>query len=757
LASNRSAGGARAGSHAEALTTGRKWLFRLAAAVGLPLFLLVGVELALRVGGYGYSTDFFKKTTIAGQDYFVENDQFGLRFFPASLARVASPMIMPANKAPGTIRIFIFGESAALGDPRPNFGAGRYLETLLRARYPENKFEVVNTGITAINSHAILPIARECARHEGDVWIVYMGNNEMVGPFGAATVFGAQAPPLRLVRLHLLLLKTRVGQLFGSVVAKLRHGSSGPAEWRGMEMFRENQVLPNDPRKEIVYRNFAKNLEDLLRAGRDSGAAIVLNTVAVNQKDCPPFASLSVSNLPPSQGAAFEKLYQEASTASKNGNFAGAASQFKAAAEFCPQSADLQYQLGECLLHLTNYDAARQHFQLSVDDDALPFRADSHINNLIKAAGTKFAGRNLVLCDAAAALASATPEGISGKESFFEHVHLNFSGNYLLARTWADQIQNQLAARLTHAAAADWLPQEQCERLLGLTDWNRVSVLEEVARRIQRPPFTDQLDNGQRLAALNKQISECRARIGSTPPAQAVQVYETALAGRPEDYRLHENFAEFLEATHDPRATIERQKVCELIPYFYFPFYRLGLDLEDQGRLVEALEAFKQAAALSPAQGDVRLQLGTVYARQGEWATALKELERARQINPDDPYAYLYSGEVLWKLNRRPDSIARLREAIHLQPNYWEAHYRLGDELAQQDEVSAAAAEFEQVVRLNPDYEKAHANLGVALYKLGRVNEAGAQFDEVLRMDPQDQQAQEFKQQMLNYKIQQQR
>ena len=50
--------------------------------------------------------------------------------------------------------------------------------------------------MTAINSHAVLPIARECARHEGDLWIVYMGNNEMIGPFGAISVFGSQAPPL---------------------------------------------------------------------------------------------------------------------------------------------------------------------------------------------------------------------------------------------------------------------------------------------------------------------------------------------------------------------------------------------------------------------------------------------------------------------------------------------------------------------------------------------------------------------------------
>src|ERR1017187_5148207 len=280
-------------------------MVRLAAA-GLPLLLLVGVELALRVGGYGYSTDFFKRATIAGQDYFVENDQFGLRFFPPSLVRVPSPVFMRAKKAPDTIRIFIRGESAALGDPRPNYGAGRYLEALLRARYPGAKFEVVNTAVTAINSHVILPIARECAHHEGDVWVVYMGNNEMVGPFGAATVFGLQAPPLRLVRLSLMLKETRLGQLLGALGHKLRPSSSGPSEWHGMKMFLQNQVPPNDARKEVVYLSFHQNLEDLLRAGLDSGARIVLSTVAVNLKDCPPFGSWPVTNLP-AGGAAFEK------------------------------------------------------------------------------------------------------------------------------------------------------------------------------------------------------------------------------------------------------------------------------------------------------------------------------------------------------------------------------------------------------------------------------------------------------------------
>ena len=167
----------------------------------VPAILLGTLEIGLRIAGVGYSTSFFKRLRIGDKDCLVENDKFGLRFFPPEMARSPAPVVMEAEKPAGTYRIFLLGGSAALGDPRPAFGAGRYLQALLQDRFPKAHFEVVCVAMTAINSHTVLPIARECAHHQGDLWIIYMGNNEMVGPFGAATVFGKRAPSLQFVRL----------------------------------------------------------------------------------------------------------------------------------------------------------------------------------------------------------------------------------------------------------------------------------------------------------------------------------------------------------------------------------------------------------------------------------------------------------------------------------------------------------------------------------------------------------------------------
>ena len=428
---------------APALSRGRLWLFRFLAAVVLPLVVLGGVELLLRLVGFGFDPHFFKRETIDGKSYFVANDDFGLRFFPRRMARFPAPAVMSATKAPGTYRIFILGESAALGDPRPNYGAGCYLQVLLAERFPQAKFEVVNTSITAINSHAILPIARECARHQGDLWVIYMGNNEMVGPFGAATVFGLKAPPLWLVRTYLQARRLRLAQLLLDVSRKLaRPGTSAP-DWRGMAMFMHSQVSPSDPRKQRVYGNFERNLEDILKSGLSSGARIVLSTVAVNFKDCPPFGSVSGEDLPPANRTAFEESCQEGAAAEKQGRFAEARSDFERATGICPQSAQAQFQLATCLLRLTNAPAARLHFQQAVDADTLPFRADSRINEIIRTEAHRFEGKSLSLCDAVKALDEASPEGIPGDELFYEHVHLNPNGNYALALAWAGQVEGQ--------------------------------------------------------------------------------------------------------------------------------------------------------------------------------------------------------------------------------------------------------------------------------------------------------------------------
>ncbi len=427
-----------------ALSKRRLWLFRLVAATLVPLLLLGALELALRVAGLGYPTSFFLPSKINGEDFYVTNDRFGFRFFPPAIARTPFALRMAAHKPAGTYRIFLFGESAAQGDPDPTFGVGRYLEALLRARFPGTDFEVVCTAMTAINSHAILPIARECRRRDGDLWIVYMGNNEIVGPFGAGTVFGPQAPRLWVIRASLAAKATRIGQLLEQLAGQAGASAAAQKSWGGLSMFKDHQVRFDAPSRQRAYENFAGNLEDILRAARSAGVPVILSTVASNLKDCAPFASLHKPAFSGDEQSVWEHIYQAGIAAQAAGDHRKALKAFSEAAAVDSEFAELQFRLGVCELALTNLAEAKRDFEMARDYDALGFRADGPINRIIKQAAGRHAQSGVCLADAAAALAAASPFGITGEELFYEHVHLNFDGNYRLARLFAEQV----AARL---------------------------------------------------------------------------------------------------------------------------------------------------------------------------------------------------------------------------------------------------------------------------------------------------------------------
>jgi tetratricopeptide (TPR) repeat protein len=687
-------------------------IFRVLALVLAPVLALGLLEAGLRLAGYGYDTAFFKKIHVGNSDFLVNNDDFVRRFFPPQSARLPGVLRMEAEKPPGVCRIFILGESAALGDPSPPYGAGRYLRALLSERFPGHPFEVINVAITAINSHAILPIARECARHQGDFWIVYMGNNEMVGPFGAASVFGAQAPPRWIVRLGLALQQWRSGQWLMALTRDLKAKGSSAASWGGMEMFLGNQIPPDDPRKEMVYRNFHQNLRDILHAGLDSGARVVLNTVAVNLKDCPPFASVSATNT--AQGAA--------------------------------HSAETEYRHAQSLLAQGSAAAARDEFQKACDDDTLPFRADSRVNALIRQTAGEFAGPALLFCDAASPpTLGEAPSAIPGGEIFYEHVHFNFEGNYRLGRAWADKIEPLLPADVRGAGANDWASKEICDRRLGLTDWSRVITLNEIIRRRRQPPLNSQANNQSELEQLDRELTGLRRRMDAADVADARAIYIQDIQRDPDDYLLRFNYGDFLEGIGDAsEAAAQWREVEELLPQYYLPFLEQGRMLEREGRLDDAAENFRRALSLYPRATVAWFELGNIHASQGKYAAALDECEHARRLEPNQPAFSACMGRVLSRMNRHADALEKFRESIQIQPGYFDGRLALAEELLGTGRDGEAEAQFDEAVRLRPDSARAHLELGQTLLKEGRGEAAHQEFEKALRLDPKNATARQY-------------
>ena len=132
---------------------------------------------------------------------------------------------------------------------------------MLKLRYPNMKFEILPLAMTAINSHVVLEIAKDCIKYDPDLFIVYLGNNEVVGPYGPGTMLTPIISNRLLLHLTISLKTTKISQLITEGLEKLNILKSPYKKWKGMEMFLQNQVQLNDPGLKITYQNFNDNLE----------------------------------------------------------------------------------------------------------------------------------------------------------------------------------------------------------------------------------------------------------------------------------------------------------------------------------------------------------------------------------------------------------------------------------------------------------------------------------------------------------------
>lgn len=685
------------------------------------------------------------------------------------MARLPVPLCISKTKNTNTIRILVLGESAAMGDPDPRFGLPRMLQAILELRHPGTHFEVVNAGIVAIDSNVILPIARDCARKaNADLWVIYMGNNEVVGPFGAGTVFGRQVPPLSLIRANLALKSTRIGQSIETLLSHLHKPAEDEIDWGGMEMFLNQQVRADDSRMRRVYEHFAKNLSGVISAGRNSGAKVLVSTVAVNLLDCAPFASEHRPDLSKSDAERWEQLYQNGAAAQKAGKIEEASHWYRQAAQIDDQFADLRFRQGSCALALGNAAEARQQFIAARDLDTLRFRCDGRLNEILRRTVADSSDSGVILADAEHAFAEQSKDGLPGSEFFYEHVHLTFRGNYLLALTLARQLQAWLPKNAPRSA---WPSEADCARRLAWSDWSQQKSLADIYARLKNPPFVNQLNHDAQVRELGIALQQLTP--ATQPPGiqTAKALCESAVISSPDDPVLREELAMLDEAANDfPAAETNEHAALDRLPSSSEDWAELGVILAKQKKYENAADAFRQAFELNPEDFLSLQNLAQALKDLGRRDDAIREYKRSLALKPRFGMAWLGLGEVLEeegnkveaekcyqlalrsRIQRAPElaSLARFCEsrgwreaaatnyedAIKLSPFDAALHVGAAKNLANLGRRAAAEDHLSEAIRLAPNSVEAHFLYGLSLGQDGKPAEAAAQFREVVRITP---------------------
>ena len=602
-----------------------------AVAIAVTALLLLAAEGTLRLLHYGHPAAFTVPCTVRGRPAYCDNDRFTWQFFPPGAFRLPAAFAIPAEKRPGTFRVFVVGESAAQGDPEPSYSFSRYLDVMLRARFPDVSFEIINTGIAALNSHALLPVTRDLARHEGDLFVLYLGNNEVVGPYGSGTTLTRREVSLPLIRAGILLNSTRLGQLIGSGVRALTDVGD-QRTWGGMTMFLEQQVAADAPAMASVYRNFRSNLRDIVEAAGSSGARVLVSTVAVNLKHSAPFASLHRDGLGAEERAEWEARVSEGDSLEHAGRHDAALERYLQAAAIDDRHAELQFRIGRACWELERFVQAKERFAKARDLDALRFRADREVNAIVRAVAAD-AGPGVEVLDAESLFAGSSPHGVPGRELFYEHVHLRPQGSYLLARALFPRVVALLPEAIRRAGATEPPSRLEAERLLALTGYDRRRVARSVIEWLRQPPFTGQLTWGEEIGILQREAEK-----EADDPVETAAAYRRAIAQAPDDHWLQFNYGRFLEAYGElAAAEVVYRRALELLPGNYAASDKLASVLARTGKYDEAIAASRELLRRMPYHPTAHMTMGYALARTGAYDQSIAAYERATALHA--PYA----------------------------------------------------------------------------------------------------------------------
>lgn len=560
----------------------------LATTLLVPLALFGGVELALRAAGIGRLEPLFVPAPDA-PGYLQPNPAAVQRFFPDPRQAPAVSIDttwFPEHKGEGTVRIFVLGESSAAGFPYGRWASpAALLQQRLQRMYPDRRIEVVNTAMAAVTSYVLLDFADEIIEHEPDAVVIYTGHNEYLGIGGVgSSLASARSPALArtiagLRRLHLYRSIERLLASVGGGDELPRHDGTLMAR-----VAAERSIPLDSPLYRRGLEQFRGNLERLLRKYREAGVEVFIGTLASNERDQPPFASVSPDEVEASAIA----RYRDAQRLDAAGDFA----------------------------------AARIEYLAAKDRDELRFRAPESFNELIRELSTASDSR---LVDVQRALASASRDGIIGADLMLEHVHPNAEGYFRLASAYVPAMTGWLgppSVAVDDETARGEMPLTEVDRLHGEY---RVAVLKNdwpfvpVRRATTIPPPANRIEE--------------IAQAWFAGQSSWMQAMNDALA----EYQRTGNFAEAA------RVAVNLADAVVTSAEAQHTAGRLLLRAESPAR---GLHYLQRAVELDGASVEIRLSLAQAQFMLGNVAGSIATLEAILAAHPEDSRAKYWLAEM---------------------------------------------------------------------------------------------------------------
>lgn len=378
----------------------------------IPVLFFVLLEIGLTLSNYKGNNALFIDPSIPTQEYLLPNPNFASRyFFYTNTIPSPSNDVFLANKSDNGFRVFAMGGSSVAAYPYGfNATYSRIVHDVLKDAMPDRTVEVINLGISAVNSYTLFDQVDEIIEQKPDAILIYAGHNEFYGALGVGSNENLGGFPT-FVRFYLKLQRFKTFLFLRSIIVNtgkwlaITVGGEKYDESASLmeRIINSRSIELNSPKYDLAMIQFQSNLNAIIDKYEHAGIPVFIGSLASNIKDHKPFVDIIDGNQP-SALSTFNKAHEA-------------------------------YELG-------NIDQAKQLFSVARDLDGLKFRAPSKINDIIKFTSENF--DDVIYVPVEENMAASTTDGLIGNELMLEHLHPNQKRYFIIGRSYAEALLDYL-------------------------------------------------------------------------------------------------------------------------------------------------------------------------------------------------------------------------------------------------------------------------------------------------------------------------
>lgn len=611
-----------------------KWFYLV--LVLIPIVFIVLLEVLLRTINYGLDFKQFAAVSEYHSDKFYPNPDLPYKYF---YNIKSAPSVLPDGfdivKKENAFRVFVLGGSSAAGWPYvPNASFSRQLKRKLELYYPNNTIEVINCGISAINSYTLRDFVPGILKQKPDLILIYAGHNEYYGALGAGSSvsFGNSR---FLVNTYLWLRDFRTVQFVQNTLSSVYglftdtatdENDKQDGETLMSRMIGESLITLNSDIFNAGISQFEGNLDDILSWFKEAGIPVIIGNLTCNLKDQKPLVSVKTDDLP-----AADEIYNEAQKKLTEGNL----------------------------------EKAKELFLYAKELDALRFRAPQKINDVIKNLADKY---NDSFVNIDSVFKSHSPNGIVGYNLTVDHLHPNIDGYRLIGNEYFKMMQNKnllpngTNANLSESKAdsilvADFpftkldstLAQMSIIILTGqypfvpkgtpnykMINYTEKDIVDSVAARVMNKEI--------KWESAHAFLSDYYYKKGEY--AKCFREIEVVIAERPYfDIPYKDIISKLVDSGFLDEAKVFLTKLHKMKPD-YFSYKWLGQILLKQNHNKEALSYLAEAVKFKEADSQTYYNLAGAYYLTGDINSAVSAAQKSVSLNPQNKIALSFYNQL---------------------------------------------------------------------------------------------------------------